>query len=502
MSTARFARFGIVFLCFFSISSVVAGENPPFAIIWNQLWSRQFCFEVEPSAIDQVSLECGAKLQKPTASLRMFSWQVFERAVFSRAAEIQLKKDSCLIDQLCVLSHADDSKKDKDGKVDCNGHKVKVNRAERKDRYIAMLALAWLGKKKAELILRACRTYFLPGSLVASGLQKMKIPAVYEKWRGVCSEKSNVDALKEVDTIYSMLLPVASSSRLFDVIEKNRHYLTNVETGFPLSDVDILSHDFTDKEGKPKMGFFGIHNGMDSVFRPQVTHELERMIAERQDLFKKTGMFAKAKHSVMSPIEADVKDYLFREGTVDQVLEESGQISEDENGDRTETAGASCIHSRYQESMGGAIVDFTVNMLLGGGLAKGFLNKAAATAAEKGLAVIGQSEIASIGSKVGAGFATALDLKRQVVRSCLSLGYRSQNLDAIGDQVKRLRVADMDNEPSNYIFAFDDEETPNCSSESEKKRLANERHRVNCIKDAFFSIAPIQIALPLILTSF
>lgn len=455
----------LFFLFFYSV--VAHTKNSFVASVYQEFSSGRACRQATKKELD---LLLGESCNKQVLQYKGFSPlpnTVFEWGAFQLAADEQILKNQCAVEKIAEL---------------------KAN-PQLWETWKSMLALAWLGLKKSELILQTCANSVLkqvqsPSMLRQKDKSKSKNEAVGalftgesegdKKWLSICEDEERMAALKASRTLFQYSVPGFSSPEFFRLFGDHMGKLKNNQTQAPLTDADILAMDFRKDLDKLELE---INPQLDS----QILSTLESLGNERQKIKQQ---IEKSKTAKGYELDEEIQDYLFQDGTVTQALAKRGFSNSGNN--------AYCLHVDYSPTLAGELLDIAGTSAF----AAGFIYKVA-----KGSKyMLGLSK----GEKIKKSFVWGIDfvgypmLLHDLKESCPipflgNEAARSTKIDPVGkDELMTVSKASKLPEEINYKrwnLKFDIEKTPTCKKVGEQNYiLSDNMSNASCVMMSLLAI--------------
>ncbi len=479
----------IVILIAFILAPKLRAENSVFTAGYIQFSNGRFCDDIGKDDLVSAGLDCGPKGH--IDKLRSSYSELFDRQIFNLAAEKQIKKNKCLAEQIEVLAQ---------------------NKKNRLDIYYSNMALAWLGMKKSKMIVDKCNAEVLSRleaadvnrlgtrqafekARRASGFSSFRAP-VNKKWLDICLDDDQMSSLRAATHLFQHSLPVISDPELFAELEKNREIIINNATGKPFSDSEIMAAKLQ------KKGLMSLQ--ISEVFEEKIKAVLLSRQAERQTI---SSQIEKSKTDGVYRVNSELKNFIVQDDTLNQVLESLGAIPADyvdlpSTSPEEISAGAFCLLSWHEKHLKGEIFGFAAESALWGGLLLKLLRN--------GKAFSELSKLGQIKQATGYGFmVTGVRMTaNQILKSCPVpfIGDEAHKAKKVLATSKTEYSAERDGKylPEDVGFRrwnikMDPEDIPSCQDVEQKNSLLNSNYNSNCLLDALLEIAPLKLALPILL---
>lgn len=513
-------RVSLFFISFLIISSLAKAENSYFVSGWNQMLKGQYCLSVNDDETMSSGFGCRAKTPE---NIKLFwsSSNALEHLAFDAAAGDQILKDQCLIQQIERIP--------KDPKL--------------LRRWKSSLMLAYLGKKKAELMLQVCT----PDNSTSGGVGNVlgPVPPVQyreqfeayrekvhkndlalkqvkrtdgsqlrlsaeemKKWQPICSSQTKMKAMAEAADLFSYMVPTVSDPVLFELMDQQRSEIISKKTNHPLSDKELLALNLESIDDLKTINFSPDSKSAFSVgvndFFKDLTAAKSKTIARIQTE-KAQGSYSE-----------DIKDYLFQEGTLIEVLKREFpgmQKALDDMGQGLPAKmpnGPACILSRHEEGMTGDIAELGTYALGGAGL-----YYKAMTSTPKVLGKISRIHKAAENfqklntltklkrsAMIGAIPIGLNQMGRQLYRHCFSSQRKVKKFENVSLKEDEIRgqAAALPEEMGWSFMTIDDSKTledlPACQKTDAKNLSMNSFYRANCVREAIMNVVPLSVGLP------
>ena len=448
----------IFFISLLSTSAVAKNGFIASQIIQAQM--GQSCSQVTAEDIKQSGLDCRGHAQR----LPGFAYSMLEDLVFGKAAENQIIKNKCLSEQIKQIEEDD------------------KNRFS----WFARLTSAWMKWKKAKKLLEICNW---SGTSKTPNKHLVRIP--------ICSDRKQMAALKESEILFHLAVPTVGNDEVFKMMEQARKFVINTKTGKPITDEEIYTSDITQADfievlTKDPELISTVKETLDKVAEPRlrVAEEMKKRLNPSYQSWAQKKFDTPFANSLTQ----DMKDYLFEEGSVYQVLNEQKLLG---------TPGGTCILSRY-ESHANANLSETFALSALGGLAfragslmvQGLARiGAAASGASRGSRVISSGEALLMGYGL-------TSMPSEIWKSCLSetISYPrdlnakqvllndriNENLDTLPGLVRLSKITNI---------KFDPEKTPSCAEAKAKDLIVNPVEAASCFSQSLNAL-PLKFAIP------
>lgn len=473
-------------------------ENSLFASIYNQIKNDRKCGQVTKSDLKNAGFTC--ENRNPTDINNFLPWAIFEWNVFQLGAASQIDKNNCLNEQMTAL----------------------FNDEQLLRTWFSQLTAAWMGMKKSNLILMQCHSKVKKrpsrGDVMNTGLKKTsKIGdnSLGDEWDAICSDSQKISALKAASSLFPYALPVVSDPGFFEIMEKNRKMIVNRKTGKPISDEDLLKADLQD------LSFMKLI--IDTKFVSEMKESLSNLYSERSSI---TKQIMESKRNGSYELSDELKEYIFEDETVYQVLSEQNLIGTDysdldktkpekpnfeASSERKQTTyqekqiadfnkvpvsnGAFCILAKYEPTLTGELIDFAATSVIAGGIIFKSL---------KGIKYLeGLSTLKQIGKSTGFGFAlnSYPMMAKQVYNSCGGNDAHTSKKVVSASKTEVLASIQGSNLPSEVGYGtwnleLDPKLTPSCKKTENKNLMLNKKYKSNCFLDSLLALSPLKISLP------
>lgn len=481
MSLLKFALFvGSIFWC----AGALAG-NWFIPATWNQIRAGQFCGQVQDKDVDESGLNCGGH-KNSAAEAGIDANQLLHNLVFAEAAKKQLKDDRCTLQAL-----------------------EKILGERRRPAWTGAAVSNWLGLRRSELELTQCLILF-PETFDSHDRRHVSLERTYlrgqpdlvkrrqdlsteklKEWKTKCTPRT-YRILHSAQRLFAHALPVISSPEALALVEENRESIVLAATGKPLTDKDILNMDLRDLSG------IRVKSGQ---LQDAVGEFLNDTLSGRAYALKEIEN-AEKKGTVQS-LDSDIRNYIYEQGTVTQILDERKMIEMDGSGRiKKTTPGANCILAWYEPTMAGELIDFSLTSWFGGSVGlkvakyfdktkvgKKVVEAASASKWGKTKAIAG----------LGMGAVAARDFMVGGYRQCLSRMGKTPRLKDMAKTDKDILVESIDL-PEQYGYeqskiVFDEDEVPACERDKGGNLAINELYRAHCMAE-ILNIMPPYISLP------
>lgn len=483
----------ILLFCLIFCGPLARSENDFLVKTYSGITNGRMCwpfFGVSNDDVNSLDGPC------PPNPLTMFNEEIFNWRVFQSSAEMQLQKNLCIQQRLDVLMHSPKL--------------VKT--------WFKFVAKAWLGKKKAELILSKCgeisyntnkrlgariNPNFTPSPATP---EQSKNPhslksSIDKKWLDLCADKNALATLAVADNLFDHALPVIGSPEFFNVVEENRSVILNKNTGKPITEAEILGADLSN------LKFLAVDDKKMEAVRGEMKQKMALLRSERRDVNIKLKN-NRDKKGIFNNLDEPMRDYLFEDGTVYEVLKRSNQmVTSDLTGETIEmSSGAKCIMNSYELSIGGDMAEIVGgSFLLGATFAKLRNLASLELTLLTGKIVKTTTMMKQIG--LGSYMAGAAVGLREAAKTCPESGAQYQHTK-LSDRNKgqASRTIEVDSLPEDLDFNFYElkgipkAKTPACKN-LPKNSIVEEFHRFGCISNVILSVAPLVIALPTLAVS-
>ncbi|MFP5457399.1 MAG: hypothetical protein ACLGG7_01595 [Bacteriovoracia bacterium] len=222
------------------------------------------------------------------------------------------------------------------------------------------MALVWLNKKKASLILKECDVIMHEIALLTTqrvgsvsgydpqvyGAENLarRNPRVKKEYFPVCMNNRSVSALRSLVLMADRSLPVFSSRELLQLMERHRSTLILKRTQRPLRDEEILTIDL---EGSGALIRFD-HQKKHRL-EAEIRAYLEAKVSQRRDFVAK----------IKTPnFNRSLMQELYDDGSVDEALLRAGVGSTVLARDPDLNRMVSCMRADYDTSLVGSSLDF------------------------------------------------------------------------------------------------------------------------------------------------
>lgn len=359
--------------------------------------------------------------------------------------------------------------------------------------WLSQLAASWLGAKKAELILKKCRSevsvwYFNRSTLRLEGAKGAGatpwLGEMDSKWKDLCLDDEKMASINAARSLFQFAMPVVGSGDVFDEMEKNRSTIINKKTGKPLTDDEILAADLSD------LSFVKLQSGKE--FQSAIIARLDTLKEERTKITKEIGETqTKAGSKEYFDLSDEQKDFMFGDGTVYDLLTRKKLIDPIGN----QSNGAFCLMAKYEPSFTGEIFNVVASSAFAGGIIMRTLR--------------------------GVGYATELTAAQQVKKG-FTLGMALTASPQLFSSIRNACTTNLTNtnklsrsskgEVSAFVSAaslpqdlgyqswnsnIDPSEIPACKNAMDKNLILN-GHKESCLFNVFTLVAPLQLSLPAI----
>lgn len=474
----------ILILSFIVISEAPAVAETSFiGSAYTQVKHQRFCGLVTADEVRKANLPCVNNDQ--LKNLQRFPSQIYEWAVFQEAAEIQMKKNICANSQLRRLRTEDDK---------ASGHPLK-------EIWASQLAASWLGVRKAELILAKCGPILSkidPKEEKELGINKAYERATKrqlfgenkpldEKWKRICMDRNQLNTLAAAKGMFVYSLPVVSSEKFFDIMGKNRNSLINKKTGKAFTDEEILAADLSADDINLRLDYT-------NKFDQDLKNEFDRESTEK---FKLTNEILKSKNKNGYDLSDAVKNYIFEDGTVNQVLLDKKEIGPDfkelsRPGELPVSNGAFCLISRYEATPVGETINFAATSMIAGGLITKLIKLPSVAASLSGST---RAMLSSAGGPTAAG---GIQIAK-IYSACETGTYQARKVKNAGKSEMAVYEKADEKLPRELGFSrisLDMSDDPNCEG-VEAKNLILTDNTASCVRDSLLNVAPLKVALPL-----
>lgn len=504
MPTLRDPTYFIGFaIALFIATPQVFAENSNIVSLFNQIKFGQACSEKIYETFENAPKCRGLKNDAVTmiGPARDAAREFVENKVFTEAARIAVARNKCLDQQLKALQKNPKNLREWTGtviKTWINKRKLSVTKSVCANNFWSTLEKATIKRYGMREAFERKRREFRPLTPV-----EVKRQTFLDSWKGICLDDKVRDSLEVADELSELALPVAADARLFSAIDKLRSHLRYGPKKDQFSDSDILQSridsngDLVTKDGSPLIvDFAPIENALKDV--------LSQIIAEREATTEKLEKALSSQNP--TELTSDLRDYLYREGTVTPALKAFKLIKDDPMGFETEPSPiASCIFARYEQNAWGEITEIGIHSLAASGAIRGVLQFGRLFTLLKNTRPINMLISKSrLGTSLTLGFiaGSASPTVNQVLRSCIFTTYHTPAAASIA---RKEMSAEFDNAKESlqsivpfhpFQFEFSPEETPSCSEAMEKDRLITPADQTNCIQELIMDFAPLKLSLP------
>jgi len=294
--------------------------------------------------------------------------QIYEWNVFNDAAELQVRKNKCLIEQIEAI------KEDK----------------ELFDHWYQHLAKSWLAIRKADILLSKCDRSLVrelnPQDVEKNGLKveydklraRMSLiergngpQALSDKMLELCNDPDQVNSMRISRDILLASLPAVSDAHLFSAIGKSRGVILNAAKDGALSDKEILQSSIRNMD----TGQFATEGKEYDALKTNLVGILDKWLKMRKTTADKLESKRDKDGSYYLELSPDLKQAMFEDQSVYQALIDRKQIPDNYNGlqnttRQDTTSGAYCLLSKYEPRLIPEIAQTAGEMAVAGGLVK------------------------------------------------------------------------------------------------------------------------------------
>jgi hypothetical protein len=312
---------GLVCINISILSLDVHAENAWFVSLWNQAETKKFCRQVKAEDVRHLANQCYGPQRLDDKNLNLIADDVLRWVIYQEAIKLQVQKDQCLIAQLQLLRNENQG---------CNLWHQKT-------------IMAWLASRQAQLKTEIC--------------ERNKEQPEFAK---NCLDIAKSDLMKNPDSLFRMSIPLVNNADLLHDIDKNRKdILVKIPApGHAITNKEILGLDLSREEQLQNLGI--------SCKGEMIRHlnlQLQELEQERKDMLdeiQKTKPINSSKYD----LSEDIKDRLYAEGTLHQVLNQEGLLSL--NGEaKQKTPAAACVLAYHDENLTAELTEFTGTTAVG-----------------------------------------------------------------------------------------------------------------------------------------
>lgn len=314
-------------------------------------------------------LNCESDEKKRADELQKLSIEMFDWSVFNLASERQIQKNKCISERIDALM--------KDEAL--------------LSAWNAQLIAAWLGMKKADLMLKKCRFKLYDkdsenqsenqkiarksrGQPITKLLNKTKVEIsrsdqkLDQELKDVCTNDKAVAALEGVRKLFQLSLPVFSDQAFFNILEKNRKAIINKTTGKPLTDNELLHMDL---QNLTTIGFDPAGHKETAKFPFELKSRLSSFSTER---IKMAEELARIRQDPNAELDSEMKTYIYDDDTVYETLMTNKLLKASYVGLSTEkkediSNAAFCLLAKYESTFVGETLDYVIKLAAFGGTA-------------------------------------------------------------------------------------------------------------------------------------
>ncbi len=468
-------------------------ENDTFIKNYIGITSNRLCRTVPDDELKQLDNSC----KYPFKDLYRSNEKIFEWSIFQKSAALQIQKNKCINQRLNAI----------------------MNDRALFDQWIGLLATAWAGRKKAQLILSKCEEIKLntnerlgarlnpnfrprinPNSKTLSENEKAELT-----WQELCGNEESMAALSAADKLFEYALPTVGGSDFFNFFEKNRDLLININTGKALTNSELLNAKMDPEDPLSFVRQDETRNGIRLRLNlgHQVKGKFTEIIEERNRANRK--LISQKKNEIYD-LDSTTENYMFNDNTVYQILTSSKQMDSPEFTDEDLndiesfkkklynepqlSMGAKCLLNHFEPSPGGELSEFA---LLSFGIA-GLIAKIYRLTTLGNLGALSKTQLTTWGTLS----ANTILVLRKSLSICSSKLYEhtklaEQNKD-IQSHINEISSLPKQTSFSRFKFEIPMEKTPECKN-LEKNFIVNDMGSPGCWTSLLF-IAPLQISLP------
>lgn len=472
---------------------------------YTQIVNRRYCGDTDYKDVAKLSAD-SCRLRKPNQLVSDHPWQIYEYYTFQNAAQEQIDKNNCLKEQVMEM-----------GRNPVHmGH------------YYTYLAQAWLGMKKAELTLRACRTHALnlmePADVKRLGKQGaydkaffgrnplVKHPRLPAELLKTCFDPEAMAALEAAQAVFRFTVPVISHPDLIAAMDAHRNIITKAN-GKPVTDEEILNMEL------PKDMATLTLDDTNEPFQKDVVAVIEDLTKERMEM---TARIAATKKNGHFELNQEMKDYMYDDETVINMLKAKNEIRSDfrainnkqgfQYPEEQISNGAFCVMAKYKPTVRGELAGLAVESLVSGGIIFRALNysaKAIKAADEVGKVSTARARMNRVKAEwelskqaLGMGaIAPGLRMIQDNIRKACPVpggieGHKMQKVESANKHFLDASVTASQIPKalgySTWGFEFDPKHTPSCKNEDSKNLMLNQGRRSNCALEALLLLAPLK----------
>lgn len=262
----------------------------------------------------------------------------FETLVYRQSLELFKNKTSCMRDYTEAIVASDDAI----------------------DEIRQTMAVVWLNKKKASLILHECNVIMneialmanqhvgsmQPQSRDAYSIQNLvrRNPNIKESYYPICMDNKKVTALRSLVALADRSLPVFSSRELLNIMEKQRGALISKSSQRPITDDELRKLDLVNDRSVIRFD-----RTKKDLLNREISNYLNTKIAERLKFARniKDNRFQKA-----------IFQELYEDGSVDEFFLRAEIGSTVLKQDKDLNRMVSCMRADYDTSLIGTSLDF------------------------------------------------------------------------------------------------------------------------------------------------
>lgn len=336
-------------------------ENNLFTKGLNNLTTGRLCGYVTSSEYRNIDVSCKYPFPKDIyLKLAITNEEIFEWSIFQKAADLQTKKNKCLIKTLDGLQ----------------------TKEELFDEWYDRLSNAWLGRKKARLALAQCaeinyNTNERLGARINPNytprLPPENIQAEWEangkqlnmksdpKWVDYCADPDHIAALKNADILYNYSTPILGGSEILDTLDgslifqnsKNKKALTNDEI-LNLNLRPKRIGETTDETDE----IIDINQQAYYQIKRKLKIRLKEIQEEREDINK--NLAEKKLKNGTYELDTPLRDYIFDDNTIYQTLENLNLLKIAGNPSKL-SMGAKCLLNHYENTPISELVKFLIS---------------------------------------------------------------------------------------------------------------------------------------------
>lgn len=308
-----------------------------------QIESGLRCGDVTRDDLKKSGITCVGK--NPIEAFTMVnSADLYRKGVYEMAARDQLLKNACVYQTIGKLQEHPDKWKDWNG----------------------ILVMAWLGARKAKLMLDDCQNkalkYIPEKDLAAKSLEQAyedwrktvtygrnQIPALSKEEKALCLNEEKMGSLRIASEIFEHALPIISNKSLFSVVDQHRNLITKTSTGKPITDDDIRKMDM--------QNLSGLKLDLDLQASPAARAFDKDLKKELNHIRSMRGLISDDIESTLqkgSDFSDGLKDFLYADETLEQSMKAHGLLDRqyrsllDPESQKKLSSGAACVLSSHE----------------------------------------------------------------------------------------------------------------------------------------------------------